>query len=201
MNKQVKTNQVKDSLVNVKNDSSVCRKEKCTDITCKKTCCEISEKPTRLDSIREAILTLNGGQKDSITYEFKLDKEMGTEGNDGTAFYEKGVLKKVILIIYNKSEQCNASYTYLTENKIKVCEKNCFYVKSIDDIKNVKGNPSTKEYCSYVNENGESLGKLGSKKNSIARKTFLILKRNIPYFLKTNSTKNSQLASIKSTKK
>lgn len=181
INKQEKAIPVKDSLES--KTEPVFRmpeKEKCAQQEVK-TKVAINEKPLRLDSIKGVILDINGGINDSIFYEFNLDQELHSEGNDGIAFYKEGRLKEIILYVFTESKQCEASYTFNSTNKIKVCEKYFSFINSSDDI-NTVGEPNSDEYCSYINNHGECLAK-PDPKNSIARNVFPIMMGNIPYSL------------------
>lgn len=184
VNKREKMVQGKDSLSLTEENPTKCENGKAVCVSDTKRCCNISEKPSRLDSIRDNILKTNNGIKDSISYKFSLDNEMGTEGNDGIAFYKKGRLNMITMQIYTDRGLCDVSYAFYSKKKIKVCEKNYSYVNDVEEIKYKRGVPSVEEYCSYINENGKSIDGKNSVKNDDARKVYSIIKRNIPYELR-----------------
>ncbi len=181
-NKQENAITVKDSLkIKPKQHFRVVEKKEYAHDSIEKNCDTIA-KPIRLDSLKDVILDLNGGLQDSIYYEFTLDAAFKSEGNDGIAFYKKGRLQEIILYIFTESKQCEANYTFKSAKKIMVCEKTCSFIRSIDDVYDVYGEPNTDEYCSYITIEGNCLGDI-SDKNSIARGVFPVLMEHIPYFL------------------
>lgn len=107
-----------------------------------------------LDSIKHLILEESKTSKDTLKYQFSIE-DIGTEGNEGTAYYVNSELKKVKFEIYTSMWKIDLLYLFNKEN-IQVTEEtfntyeNIKQVKKLSYLINIDGVPLGKVYSSRV---------------------------------------------------
>lgn len=122
-----------------------------------------------LDSIKKEILKLNISVQDTLKYQFSLE-DVGTEGNEGIAYYINDRLQKIEMDIYTSMWKIHLLYLF-NRGKIKVTEETFNIYENVELIKN-------KSYL--ININGIPLESVDSSRVDI----FQELKSVIPFTLK-----------------
>lgn len=133
---------------------------------------------TKLDSIKDKIIA-SKFLSDTTKYTFTLE-DVGTEGNDGTAYYINDRLLKIKLNIYTSMWETNLLYTF-SNNAIIVNEQtyNIYEKKKL-----------IKHFSYKIDFNGIPLEKVESDRIDI----FQELKSNIPInLIKSSSTKSPNI--------
>lgn len=123
-----------------------------------------------IDSIKKKILTSAISFPDTVKYQFSLE-DVGTEGNEGTAYYLNDSIRKVEMNIYTSMWKINLHYLF-NNIHIKVAERTYnIYDKRIKLVKEI----------SYaINLNGIPLEKADTTRVDV----FQELKSAIPFMLK-----------------
>ncbi|HAR39421.1 MAG TPA: hypothetical protein DCS09_13075 [Porphyromonadaceae bacterium] len=122
-----------------------------------------------LDSIKKEILKLNISALDTIKYQFSLE-DVGTEGNEGIAYYINDRLQKIEMDIYTSMWKIHLLYLF-NRGEIKVTEETFNIYENVELIKR-------KSYL--INLNGIPLERVDSNRVDI----FQELKSVIPFTLK-----------------
>jgi len=121
-----------------------------------------------LDSIRNEIIKENFNRKDTIKYKFSLE-DVGTEGNEGIAYYINNKLNKMEIDIFTSMWKINIQYIFLRE-KIKVSEETFNIYEKTEIVKKISY---------FVDFNGIPLEKIDSQRINI----FQEVKSTVPFFL------------------
>lgn len=101
-----------------------------------------------LDSIKQVILKESKISKDTLRYHFSIE-DIGTEGNEGTAYYVNNQLRKVEFDIYTSMWKIRLLYL-LNKDDIKVIEEtfniheNIKQVRKLSYLINLEGVPIEK---------------------------------------------------------
>jgi hypothetical protein len=122
-----------------------------------------------LDSIKKKILVSNASSLDTVKYQFSLE-DVGTEGNEGTAYYLNDSIQKVEINIYTSMWKIYVLYLFDNTN-IKVTERT---YNIYDNIELIKSFSYTMDF------NGIPLEKVDSDRIDI----FQELKNAVPFELK-----------------
>ena len=99
---------------------------------------------TSLDLIKKLISEESKISIDTLKYQFSV-KDIGTEGNEGTAYYVNNELRKIKFDIYTSMWKISIQYLFIME-QIYVCEDtyNTFenkHIKNIVYVTNLNGVP------------------------------------------------------------
>jgi hypothetical protein len=128
-----------------------------------------------IDSIRKSIIEANKKltNSDTLKYSFNIE-DVGTEGNEGVAYYYKNDLVKIIFEIYTSMGKIRLSYKFNQAN-VFVKEEN-FSKSNEEDYKNLV---LTKAISYMVDRNGLPLQKVDPDRINIYQE----LIDNIPFSL------------------
>lgn len=127
-----------------------------------------NEENENLDSIKQVILKIKSSG-DTLKYQFSIE-DVGTEGNEGTAYYIDNKLQKVDFDIYTSMWKIHLLYL-LNKNNIQVTEET---FNIYENIKRVK------QLSYLINLDGVPLGKVDSSRVDI----FQDIKDAVPFELK-----------------
>jgi hypothetical protein len=113
-----------------------------------------NELMTSLDLIKKLISEESKISIDTLKYQFSV-KDIGTEGNEGTAYYVNNELRKIKFDIYTSMWKISIQYLFIME-QIYVCEDtyNTFenkHIKNIVYVTNLNGVPLMNVDSSRVN--------------------------------------------------
>ena len=118
-----------------------------------------------IDSSRAITPATNGFSKiDSNSYSFSIVDD-GAEGNEGTAYYDKGEIKKIIFTEFGEVGQFRMIYSFLKNNTILLCEKDFSYPEGLDSAQSAKGMHLDNDTCLSIDYNGNNTAT--NKKDSI----------------------------------
>lgn len=150
-------------------------------ISTKKDSIENNDRPeVNLDSVKKEILIYRDKQRlsklDTLKYKFTFD-DVGTEGNEGNAYYLNGELIKFDIVIYTGMNQIFLSYKF-DASTIKVSERTYAYKSMNADIR------SKKDLIEKSIYDIDTLGKpLDNKTERHRNDVFDIIKNNVPFKL------------------
>lgn len=121
------------------------------------------------DSIKNVLLRVNGVPQDTWEYQFSLE-DIGTEGNEGVAYYIDGGLRKIEIDIYASMWRTQLLYIFNRTN-IEVTEEVFNTYKNMELVRN----------SSYlIDLNGIPIGRADSSRVDMFQK----LKSAVPFTLK-----------------
>ena len=126
-----------------------------------------------LDSIKKKIIVSKTSSSDTIKYQFSLE-DVGTEGNEGIAYYLNGSVRKAEIEIYTSMWRYHIQY-YFSEKKIKVIE-NTYNISNASSNKT----ESIKQTDYTIDYTGKLIGNADKERLDI----FKEFKRVVPFELK-----------------
>ncbi len=126
-----------------------------------------------LDSIKKKILVSIASSSDTVKYQFSLE-DVGTEGNEGVAYYFNDSLRNAEIEIYTSMWRYHIQY-YFSEKKIKVVE-NTYNISngSSNKTESIKHTDYTIDYT------GKPIGNADKERLDI----FQEFKKAVPFELK-----------------
>ena len=128
---------------------------------------------TYLDSVKKELLILSFNSSDTLKYKFHLE-DIGTEGNEGIAYYLNGSLIKVQIEVYTSMWRYHIQYN-INQKFIEVVETT--YNISIEHSDNDK---KINEINYKIDSNGKSLDPGNKERIDIFQK----FKDRVPFELK-----------------
>lgn len=88
-----------------------------------------------LDSIKQVILSENNSSADAIKYKFSI-ADIGTESNEGTAYYNKNKLHKIEFDIFTSMWKIHLQYIFY-QKYIKVTEETFNVYENVKQVKEI----------------------------------------------------------------
>jgi hypothetical protein len=122
-----------------------------------------------LDSIRDEIIQNKLNINDTIKYKFSIEG-VGTEGNEGIAYYFAGNLHKVNFDIYTSFWTIHLIYLF-EKDKIFVVEETIAIHEKSEQVKKISY---------FINEQGVPFQDVDSNRVDV----FQEIKKSIPFYLK-----------------
>ncbi len=121
------------------------------------------------DSVKQIILEGNKNSKGTFKYRFSIE-DVGTEGNDGTAYYTNNELKNIEFDIYTSMWKIHLLY-FFNKSVVQVTEET---FSTYENIKRVK------KLSYLINLDGIPLEKVDSNRIDV----FFKIKETVPFKLK-----------------
>lgn len=135
-----------------------------------------------LDSLKRKISNQtnnkNINRKDTIKYEFSLEDDYGTEGNEGFAIYVNKKISKASIVLYREKGQVNINYLFFN-NVINVTETIYTYKVQFSEVSTDEDLQMNSEVNYSLDYNGKIVGKEPEMRQNI----FIQFKSSVPFDL------------------